>query len=171
MFMSRRPLAAGRGTTADRDERGAAAVEFALVTTLVLLPILFGIISYGLVFAAQLSMNSAARDAARAGIVQPLNGTALTCQDIATRARNSSATVGLTTKKVAVTVTGPTGASCSVAADSTSYSGSSGAQMCADAVSGGQVTVKLTYAPTSPAPFVPLPSSLSATGKFQCEYS
>ena len=171
MLMSRRPLGGGRGTTAGRDERGAAAVEFALVTTLVLLPILFGIISYGLVFAAQLSMNAAARDAARAGVVQPLNGTALTCQQIATRARDGSATVGLTPKRVAVTVAGPTGASCNVAAGSSTYSGSPAAQMCLNAPSGGQVNVKLTYAPSSPAPFVPLPSSLGSNGKFQCEYS
>jgi Flp pilus assembly protein TadG len=171
MFMSRRPLGGGRGTTAGRHERGAAAVEFALVTTQVLLPILFGIISYGLVFAAQLSINAAARDAARAGVVQPLNGTALTCQQIADRARDGSATVGLTTRNVAVTVTGPTGASCSVAAGSSTYSGSPAAQMCQNAPSGGQVNVNLTYAPSSPTPFVPLPSSLGSNGKFQCEYS
>ena len=171
MFMSRRPLRGGRRKTADRDARGAAAVEFALVTTFVLLPILFGIISYGLVFAAQLSMNAAARDAARAGVVQPLNGTALTCQQIATRARDNSATVGLTTGKVAVSVSGPTGTACSVAAGSSTYLGSPTAQLCLNAASGGQVSVKLTYAPTSPTPFVPLPSSLGSNGKFQCEYS
>jgi Flp pilus assembly protein TadG len=171
LLMSRRPHRGGRGTNADRDERGAAVVEFALVTTFVLLPLLFGLISYGLVFAAQLSMNAAARDAARAGVVQPLNGTALTCQQIATRARDNSATVGLTTTKVAVSVTGPTGTTCSVAAGSTTYAGSPAGQMCLNAPAGGQVSVRLTYAPTSPAPLVPLPSSLGSNGKFQCEYS
>lgn len=158
-------------STADRDERGAAAVEFALVTTIVLIPILLGIISYGLVFAAQLSLNAAARDAARAGVVQPLNGTALTCQEIAARARDASATVGLATSNVAVRVSGPTGTSCTVAAGSSTYSGSPAVRMCLNASPGGQVSVRLAYAPTSPAPFVPLPSSLGSTGKFQCEYS
>jgi Flp pilus assembly protein TadG len=137
----------------------------------VLFPILFGIISYGLVFAAQLSINAAARDAARAGVVQPLNGTALTCQQIATRARDSSATVGLTTTEVGVSVTGPTGTTCSVAAGSTTYTGSPASQMCLNATADGQVSVRLTYAPTSPVPLVPLPSSLDSNGKFQCEYS
>jgi Flp pilus assembly protein TadG len=172
MVMARRSRCAERRKAAGRAQHGAAAVEFALVTTLVLLPILFGIISYGLVFAAQLSMNSAARDAARAGVVQPLNASALTCQDIAARARGGAATVGLTTGNVGVRVEGPGGAVCREAAGSTTYTGSTTAQMCLNAPSsGGQVTVKLTYAPTSPAPFVPLPKSLTSTGSFRCEYS
>ena len=52
-----------------RDERGAAAVEFALVTPLLLL-ILFGIIDYGIWFADSISARQAVRDAARQGSLE-----------------------------------------------------------------------------------------------------
>ena len=51
-----------------RDERGAEMVEFAFVVML-LIALLYGIISYGLVLAAQSTITQAAADGARAGIV------------------------------------------------------------------------------------------------------
>jgi Flp pilus assembly protein TadG len=53
-----------------RDERGAEMVEFAFVVVL-LIALLYGIISYGLVLAAQSTITQAAADAARSGIVAP----------------------------------------------------------------------------------------------------
>jgi Flp pilus assembly protein TadG len=50
-----------------RYERGAAAVEFALVLPVLLL-ILFGIIEYGWVFTAQIVLTNAVSEGARAGI-------------------------------------------------------------------------------------------------------
>ncbi|WP_394555065.1 TadE/TadG family type IV pilus assembly protein [Agromyces sp. MMS24-JH15] len=47
-----------------RDERGAAAVEFALVVV-PLLTLLFGIIDFGWIFNQQVSLSNAAREAAR----------------------------------------------------------------------------------------------------------
>jgi Flp pilus assembly protein TadG len=47
-----------------RDERGAVAVEFALIAPVLIL-LLFGIVDYGLVFNAQLQVTGAAREAAR----------------------------------------------------------------------------------------------------------
>jgi Flp pilus assembly protein TadG len=47
-----------------RDERGAAAVEFALVFPLLIL-VLFGVVEYGAVYNAQLLVTGAAREAAR----------------------------------------------------------------------------------------------------------
>jgi Flp pilus assembly protein TadG len=52
-----------------RDESGAEMVEFALVVVL-LIALLYGIISYGLILAAQSTITQAAADGARAGIVQ-----------------------------------------------------------------------------------------------------
>jgi Flp pilus assembly protein TadG len=57
------------GTGRGRGDRGAAAVEFALVTPL-LLVILFGIIDYGIWFADSISARQAVRDAARQGVVE-----------------------------------------------------------------------------------------------------
>jgi Flp pilus assembly protein TadG len=51
-----------------RDERGAEMVEFAFVVVL-LIALLYGIISYGLILAAQSTITQAAADGARAGIV------------------------------------------------------------------------------------------------------
>ncbi|WP_429886081.1 TadE/TadG family type IV pilus assembly protein [Geoalkalibacter halelectricus] len=51
-----------------RDERGAAAVEFAVVLPLLLL-ILLGIIEYGLIFYNKQVLTNASREGARFGIV------------------------------------------------------------------------------------------------------
>ncbi len=51
------------------DERGAAAVEFALVVSLLLI-ILFGIIAFGRVYSELEVMESAAREGARAAAVR-----------------------------------------------------------------------------------------------------
>jgi len=51
-----------------RDDRGAAAVEFALVLPVLVL-LLFGIIEFGLVFDAQLTITHAAREGARVASV------------------------------------------------------------------------------------------------------
>jgi Flp pilus assembly protein TadG len=50
------------------DERGAEMVEFAIVVVL-LIAILYAIISYGLILAAQSTLTQAAADAARSGLV------------------------------------------------------------------------------------------------------
>ena len=51
------------------DERGAELIEFAFVVVL-LITLLYGIITYGVILAAQATVTQAAADAARAGIVQ-----------------------------------------------------------------------------------------------------
>ncbi len=54
--------------TRDDSERGAEMVEFAIVVVL-LITILYGIITFGLILAAQSTVTQAAADAARAGMV------------------------------------------------------------------------------------------------------
>lgn len=51
-----------------RDDRGAAAVEFALVLIPLLL-VIGGIVNFGVAFANQISLDNAVRQAARAGVV------------------------------------------------------------------------------------------------------
>ena len=51
-----------------RNERGAEMVEFAFVVVLLIM-LLYGIISYGLILSAQSTVTQAAADGARAGIV------------------------------------------------------------------------------------------------------
>lgn len=50
------------------DERGAEMVEFAFVVVL-LIALLYGIITYGLILAAQATVTQAAADGARSGII------------------------------------------------------------------------------------------------------
>ena len=57
-----------RPRTNDRTERGASAVEFALVV-IPLLMVIAGIVNFGLVFAQQLALDNAVRAGARAGVV------------------------------------------------------------------------------------------------------
>lgn len=52
----------------ERDERGAELIEFAIVVVLLIM-LLYGIITYGLILAAQATVTQAAADAARAGII------------------------------------------------------------------------------------------------------
>ena len=54
-------------------ERGAAAVEFALVST-VLFTVLFGILQYGLYFNDALSTRNGVREAVREGVVERFEG-------------------------------------------------------------------------------------------------
>ena len=59
-----------------RGERGAAAVEFALVVPILLL-LVFGIIDYGAVYADSISARNGVREAARQGVVSNFGGTGL----------------------------------------------------------------------------------------------
>jgi Flp pilus assembly protein TadG len=63
------------------DERGAELIEFAFVVVL-LITLLYGIITYGLILAAQATITQAAADGARAGIVQGTGTT--TCSGVKT---------------------------------------------------------------------------------------
>jgi len=138
----------------------------------ILLALIFGMVNFGFIFAAQISLNSSARDAARAGVVNPLAGSAMTCYQIAQAGRDNSATIGVNTLNVGVTVKNLTtgGQSCTLPAGSgATVITNGGSLLCTG--TGGQLSVVLTYNAVSPAPLVP-PSSaiLSATGVFQCEY-
>lgn len=162
---------AARGHSRRRSDAGAAAVEFALVLPILLL-LVFGIITWGMIFAAQLSLNSSARDAARAGVVQPLLGSAMSCDAIAQAARSGATTMGLSdTTKIKVTVSGKSGGTvCTLAGAAATTNGS--IHLCTGSTVGQQLTVVLSYTAKSLVPLAP-PSSidLSATGAFQCEYN
>ena len=65
---ARRSLLARLRRATASDDHGAAALEFALVLPF-LLALVFGIISFGFVFAQLLALNNASRQAARTGVV------------------------------------------------------------------------------------------------------
>ncbi|MCW2787440.1 MAG: pilus assembly protein [Marmoricola sp.] len=83
-----------------RDERGAAAVEFALIVP-ILVMLVFGIVDFGWAINRDTMVNNAAREGAREGSLDP-DQTA-----IATTVRNSLSSiepVGTTPSKITVTV-------------------------------------------------------------------
>lgn len=61
----------------NRDDRGAAAVEFALVAP-ILIALFFGIVDYGLLFTDTVSVRQGVREAARQGVVSKF-GTTTSC--------------------------------------------------------------------------------------------
>jgi Flp pilus assembly protein TadG len=145
----------GRG-----DERGASAVEFALVVPFLLL-IVFGIIVYGMVFAQSLSLSNSARQAARSGVI---SGT--TCDQITTLAHDAADTIGMNGADTTVTV--KRGLSKSTAASACAGGGTT--QPCKSQAVGTNVYVTLTYDTDPIVPFVPVPSTLTGGGVFRCEF-
>lgn len=103
-----------------RGERGAAAVEFALVTPL-LLVMLFGIIDYGIWFADSISARQAVRNAARAGSVGQLGA----CSPSAT---NPLENLACTVRTSMDQVSGTTAVKVSIAASPTGASGAAWGQ-------------------------------------------
>lgn len=93
-----------RGT---RDERGVAAVEFALVLPLLLI-LMFGIVEFGLAWYSKQVLTNASREGARAGIVW--QDPKMTDSEITAVVQNYLTQSGFT-QPVTVTVTGAGGAS------------------------------------------------------------
>jgi Flp pilus assembly protein TadG len=151
--MRRQPL----GNRRRRGERGASAVEFALVCP-ILIVLLLGIIDLGALFAQQLSMGNAARQAGRFGVVE-----GRTCQDIVDEATSTVPTIGLESTDVAVTVQ-PTGKPACTGGPTIPCSG---------VAVNGSVTVTLTTTSDVLVPFPPFPESvdLQSVGEFRCEFS
>ena len=139
-----------------RNDRGAAAVEFALVVPIFLL-LVFGIINFGWLFGQNLALSNAARQAARFGVVQSNDCNAVKSQAI------SAAAPLVSISASDVSVSSPTAAACSGAT-----------KACAGSAPDANVTVTLTYTAQVPVGgFIPgLGTTKVLTGKgvFRCEW-
>ena len=171
-------MTAGRRRRAGRPaERGASAVEFALILPVLVL-IIGAIIDFGFIFSQQITMNNAARDAARAGVVTTLNGTTLNCGAIAAQARDAmtGGAVGITAGNkinIGVVVVGQAG-TCTLAAGSNSATNATLNPCTGSNVALALKNLKVTVSYASSPPFpVPVLGTvpLSARGDFQCEYT
>lgn len=111
-----------------RGERGAAAVEFALIVP-VLVMIVFGIVDFGFAINRDTLVNNAAREGARVGALDP-DQTAITTA--VRQALSSVEPVGTTPSAITVTVTclKPDNSACT--------------NFATDAVSGGTVIVNVS---------------------------
>lgn len=134
-----------------RGDKGAAAVEFALVLPLLLL-ILFGIVEFGIVFAQQLALNSGARQGARYGVVGDK-----TCDQVATEAKSAADSIGIAT------------ASITVAASVNGVACSGAAKPCAGNI-GQPLDVSLSYPGSISIPlFGNIGVTISGKGEYRCE--
>ena len=150
-----------RLSSRDQDQRGAAAVEFALVVPFLLL-IVFGIIVYGMVFAQSLSLSNAARQAARSGVIE---GT--TCDQVISLSHDAAGTMGMSGSAASVSVQrGPDRAHLTAVC-----SGGGSTQPCKSQPVGTNIYVTLTYDTDPVVPFVPVPSTLTGDGVYRCEFS
>lgn len=154
-----------------RREEGAAAVEFALILPL-LLVVVFGIISFGIIFAQELSLGNGARQGARYGVVAERS-----CAEIAAEARSGSATISMGANKVDVVVRrGATESAaesnelCDVPAGS---GGSTAVVPCDGASVGENLYVYAKFDSEVTVPLVPMSGSvaLEGSGVFRCEFS
>jgi Flp pilus assembly protein TadG len=127
-----------------RSEDGAAAVEFALVTPILLL-IVFAIINYGLVFNDSNNARQGAREAARRAAVQDFGSCAGTNTDKLKCMTKSS--VGALSGTAYTSVKVPAGGW----------------------VKGAQLTVCVVIKPSKITGFVPLPKQISSTTSMSIE--
>ena len=150
---------------ARRNERGAVAVEMALITPLLVL-LVFGIIQFGIVLAQQVALGNGARQGARLGVVG-----GRTCAQIQSEAQAAASTVAMASSQVWVAV----------------YLNASATPVCAESLSGASTTTKpclgsavddtitvttrfdsklvIPFGPNEPV------FTLSSKGVFRCEYS
>ena len=139
------PMTRGRGR---RHERGASAVEFALIVPMLIL-LVFGIISYGYMLSFRQGMSQGASEGARAGAVWAA----------AYKTTQDSARIAAATTQVNNAL-GSYGVSCTSGATCTITIGACGTAKC--------VTVTVSYPyeskPLTPSfPLIPLPETLSYT--------
>ncbi len=134
-----------------KDDRGAAAVEFALVLPILIL-IVFGIIEFGIAFAQQLSLNSGARQGARLGVVGDK-----TCGQVATAAKTAATSIGITDTNISV-ASGVGGGGCS------------GGQKPCSGNRGEPFAVTLSYPGSIDIPLVGnFAVTITGKGEYRCE--
>ncbi len=161
-----------------RTDEGAAAVEFALVVPL-LLVLVFGIIDFGILFGQNLSLNNAARDSSRFGVVRQIDGSpGRTCYQVLKRTRDSSVAIALNPNDVGVTVSRSGTTICSIAAGTalpvTANTAALQKLPCAGSVGGtdDQLRVAATYSGRLVIPILPGSAfALTGNGYFKCEFS
>lgn len=134
----------------------------------VLVLIISGIVGFGFVFAQQIALGNAARQAARSAVVDgPVCGaTGSPGSGIKGQAQTDATTIGLNNAGVTVTVSRvPT------AGLPSDPCGSSTNKPCAGSAVNDNLQVRLGYTSTLALPFFQPTFNLTATGMFRCEFS
>ena len=156
-----------------RQESGAAAMEFALIMPVFVL-LVSGIMTFGIVFAQQLSLANAARQTARQSAVSssPACGTGQAAGSVGTdltgQAKSDSSTLWLNPPDVVVAIKRATATPSSWT--SGTCSGAT-AKACDGSTPGDNVYVRLQYTSTLNLPLVQPSFNLEAFGTFRCEFT
>lgn len=161
-----------------KTDRGASAVEFALVLPILVL-LVFGIIAFGIVLAQQLSISNAARQAARGAVVDI--PTQNTCGAIQTQIRQAAQTVNLGsnsannifTKVVLHDASANTDTTVCPRQQATYAGGTASTEPCSGSSPYSYITVTAEYTTGLIIPLAPVGNNIGLTGKgvFQCEFS
>jgi hypothetical protein len=150
-----------RTRTDGRTERGASAVEFALVMPILAL-VLVGIVNFAFVLAQQLSLNNGARQAARYAVVD-----GPTCGQVQAEGKDSAATIGMDATQVPTPVI--------ARGQAATYPPAPCPKPCAGSATGDNIKVTMTRTGTwvvtfPPFNLIPAPT-LVGTGVMRCEFS
>jgi Flp pilus assembly protein TadG len=141
-------------------EDGAAAIEFAIVTVLLLL-IVFGILEYGRIYSQVEVLNGAAREGARVGAVQG------TKSDIENAVTASAGPYSGQISNITVTATSESGAAAPSGQDPPCQDSSTHPAV---VTQGGEVKVAFDYhAKVNVGLLPPLDETVSIQGVFRCE--
>jgi Flp pilus assembly protein TadG len=142
----------------ERTERGASALEFALVAPILIL-LLFGIVTFGLLFAQDLALSNAARQAARFAAVA-----GHTCDQVKLEAQDAAPLIDdLALDDITVAIDPATSPGCA----------STTTEPCRESGVGDNVTVEITYVADVllPVPGLGSTRTLTSKGVFRCEFS
>lgn len=139
-------------------------MEFALVVPILIL-VMAGIVNFGFVLAQQISLNSAARQAARFAVVDgPV------CGDIQTEAKNNAATIGMDASAAPTPVI--------TRGQGASYSPAPCPKPCAGATVNDSIKITMTRTGASNPWVIGFPPfnlltvpTLTGTGVMRCEFS
>jgi Flp pilus assembly protein TadG len=155
-------------------------VEFALLVPVLVL-IISGIVGFGVVFAQQLALGNAARQAARSAAVDgPLCGTggaagASSPTHLTSEAKTNATTIFVTTDNISVEIKRAGAAPTDVYTTDwtgTCVGGAAPAgKACAGSTWGDNVYVRMRYTSVLSLPFFKPSFNLSAVGAFRCEFS
>jgi len=165
------------------EERGASAVEFALIVPVLLL-VVFGVINFGILMAQKASLSNATRVGARYATVNAYTATTHTCASVIDRVRNAAPTFGIantTAAKQAIAVTvkltkASDGTTAPVCAANAGVASSGSTLPCANATGSPDTPDTLTIDATYTSKFlVSVPGigsglTLGSSSSFQCEY-
>jgi Flp pilus assembly protein TadG len=138
-------------------------VEFALVAPIFII-LVFGVISFGIVFGQNIALGNAAREAARSAVVENR-----TCAQIRTTAKDAAASIAMDGQNVSVSIKRGQ----NLATATNACAGGDSVNPCAGSADGDSIYVRLDFTSRLIIPLAVIKDSypLSGNGVFRCEFS